>query len=407
MRILFCGIFYAPDLIGCAKYNTELCEWLKDNGHDIRVITAPPFYPAWSIPSAYRTWRYRSELKNDVAVTRAPIYVPKTPSGLKRLIHYASFALTSALPVISAARHWRPDVMFTVAPPLMSCALIASIARWVDAASWLHIQDFEVDAAFDLGLLSNTLFRKMMFAAETRILRSFDIVSTISPQMLQRLAKKGVEHQKIRELRNWVDTAKIIPSDRHTIFREELSLADSDVVALYAGSMSNKQGLDLIVEAAKEFAHKQNNVQFILCGDGPHKSKLQELALGMSHVHFLELQSDDHFAHLLNTADIHLVPQRAEAADLVLPSKLGSILASGRPVIATAAVNTGVADAVEGAGLVVPPGDSRALAVAVRTLADDVELRHRLGENARHRAMQRWDKATILQAFERDLKALR
>ena len=81
MRILFCGINYAPDLIGVAKYNTELCEWLKDNGHEVRVITAPPYYPAWNIPSAYRSWRYRREIINDVPVTRAPIYVPTTPSG--------------------------------------------------------------------------------------------------------------------------------------------------------------------------------------------------------------------------------------------------------------------------------------------------------------------------------------
>jgi colanic acid biosynthesis glycosyl transferase WcaI len=289
---------------------------------------------------------------------------------------------------------------------LMSCALIASAAHWVGASSWLHVQDFEVDAAFDLGLLRNKLFRKMTFAAERRILRSFDVVSTISPQMLQRLANKGVELQNIREFRNWVDTSKIIPGNRRTLFREELRLADSDVVALYAGNMSNKQGLDLIIEAAKEFDHKQNNVQFILCGEGPHKSKLQELARGMSHVHFLELQSDDRFAYLLNTADIHLIPQRAEAADLVLPSKLGGILASGRPVITTAAANTGLADAVAGAGLVVPPGDARALAAALRTLVDDGELRHRLGENARRRAMERWDKSAILQSFERDLKAL-
>lgn len=73
MHILFCGINYAPDLIGVPKYNTELCEWLKDNGHKIRVITAPPYYPAWSIPPTYRTWRYRSEVLNNVPVTRAPI----------------------------------------------------------------------------------------------------------------------------------------------------------------------------------------------------------------------------------------------------------------------------------------------------------------------------------------------
>ncbi len=206
MRILFCGINYAPDLIGVAKYNTELCDWLQGNGHDVRVITAPPYYPAWNVPSAYQSWRYSSEVINNISVTRAPIYVPATPSGAKCLLHHAFFALTSSRPVISTALRWRPDIIFAVAPSLMSCALIAPLARWVGAKSWLHIQDFEIDAAFDLGLLRNKNLRKMMFAAERRILRSFDVISTISPQMLQRLADKGVDRVNVHELRNWIDT---------------------------------------------------------------------------------------------------------------------------------------------------------------------------------------------------------
>ena len=151
MRILLCGINYAPDLIGVAKYNTELCEGLAVLGHDVRVITAPPYYPAWEVPASYRGVRYSTENINGVTVKRAPIYVPKKPSGLKRLVHHASFALTNSVPVFNATRKWRPDIVFSVAPSLMSAALAPKFARRYSAASWLHIQDFEVDAAFELG----------------------------------------------------------------------------------------------------------------------------------------------------------------------------------------------------------------------------------------------------------------
>jgi len=322
------------------------------------------------------------------------------------LLHHASFALTSAPAAIANAYRWRPNLIFTVAPSLMSSALIAPLARRVRASSWLHIQDFEVDAAFDLGLLRNKYLREMMLAAERRILRSFDAVSTISPQMLQRLKNKGVNNSRLFELRNWIDTSKITPGNRRARFRDELKLTDSNIVVLYAGTMSNKQGLDLIIEAAKAIDGEHATIQFILCGDGPHKSALQELAAGMTNVHFLALQSDDRFAQLLNTADIHVIPQRAEAADLVLPSKLGGIFASGRPVITMAAADTGLAEEVEGAGFVVPPGDVRALVTAVQALAEQAELRHRLGENARRRAMDRWDKTKMLKSLEHDLKAV-
>src|ERR1700694_2840997 len=115
MRILMVGINYAPDLIGVAKYNTELCEALVLQGHEVHVITGPPYYPGWSIPPIYRDWRYRHEIINGVSVKRAPIYVPTTPTGAKRLVHHASFALSSAWPVILEGFRWHPDLVFSIA----------------------------------------------------------------------------------------------------------------------------------------------------------------------------------------------------------------------------------------------------------------------------------------------------
>ena len=403
MRILVVGINYAPELIGVAKYNTELCEALVAFGHEVRVVTAPPYYPEWNTPRAYRSWRYRHETINDVSVTRSPIYVPDKPTGAKRLIHHASFALTSSWPVMATSIRWRPDIVFSVAPSLMSVALCAWIARRIGAVSWLHLQDFEVDAAFNLGLLGNKRLRAPMVAMERKILQSFDCVSTISPAMLDRLASKGVDREKIHEVRNWTDTTRITPGNRQTRLRKELGLDDSHFVGLYSGTMSNKQGLDLIIEAARHLEGSDSNIRFVLCGDGPHKPMLQKLAAGLRNVQFLGLQGDQQFVELLQTADIHLIPQKAEAADLVLPSKLGGILATGRPVVVMANPDTGLAAEVAGAGLVIPPGDAQALATAVRTLANDSELRCSLGKGGRTIALARWDKTAILARLEATL----
>ena len=170
MRILLVGINYAPDLIGVAKYNTELCEGLAAYGHEVRVITAPPYYPRWHIPEEYRSRSYRYETINGISVTRSPIYVPSKPTGASRLLHHLSFALASLPPILGALR-WRPDVVLSVAPSLMSAAFPAWMARRVGALSWLHLQDFEIDAAFDLGLLPNKGLRAPMVAIERKILR--------------------------------------------------------------------------------------------------------------------------------------------------------------------------------------------------------------------------------------------
>jgi colanic acid biosynthesis glycosyl transferase WcaI len=403
MRILVIGINYAPDLIGVAKYNTELSEALVSFGHEVRVITAPPYYPGWSTPPAYRSLRYRSEVINGVSVTRSPIYVPGKPTGAMRLIHHASFALTSLWPIISTSLRWRPDLVFSVAPSLMSAWVAAWISRRIDAVSWLHLQDFEVDAAFDLGLLGNKRLRAPMVAVERKILQAFDCVSTISPQMLERLASKGVDRTRIHEVRNWTDTGEITPGKRCKRFREEIDLDDSHFVGLYSGTMSNKQGLELIIEAARYLDQQGSNIRFVLCGDGPHKAMLQGLAAGLTNVRFLGLQTGESFVRLLNMADFHLIPQKAAAADLVLPSKLGGIFATGRPVVVMANPGTGLAAEVAGAGLIISPGDAGALATAVQTLANNPDLCGSLGGAGREIALSRWDKTPILRSLEKSI----
>jgi colanic acid biosynthesis glycosyl transferase WcaI len=405
MRILVVGINYAPDLIGVAKYNTELCVGLASRGHDVRTITAVPYYPEWKVPPDYRQWWYRTEKIDNVKVTRAPIYVPQHPTGISRLFHHLSFAISSTYPVILESLRWQPDVIFAVAPSLMSAAIASWIAGRTGARSWLHLQDFEVDAAFDLGILRNRHLRNKMVAVERAILQSFDRVSTISPQMVDRLISKNVTPANIREFRNWTDTQDISPAKRSEALRKELNLEPSDVLGLYSGTMSHKQGLDLIIEAAKRVEQTSPNVRFVLCGDGPQKAALKSSASGLRNVQVLDLQPNDQFAKLMCTADFHLIPQRAEAADLVLPSKLGGIFATGRPVIVMSEAGTGLAQEVAGAGLIVPPGDATMLAEAVQKLAHNPDLCQSLGARARNIAVTRWDRSTILTKLEQMLTA--
>ncbi|MDQ6953563.1 MAG: hypothetical protein Q9M15_08555 [Mariprofundaceae bacterium] len=86
-----------------------------------------------------------------VLVYRCPLYVPAKASGLKRIIHLASFALSS-FPIMLKHIFWKPDVVMVIEPPLLCAPMAWLTARLSGAKCWLHIQDFEVDAAFDLGI---------------------------------------------------------------------------------------------------------------------------------------------------------------------------------------------------------------------------------------------------------------
>ena len=406
MRVMVIGINYAPDLIGVAKYTTELCESLTLDGHEVRVVTAPPYYPDWRVPAGYRSIWYKRHRLNDVDIMRAPIYVPRRPSGAKRLLHHASFLLSATIPLLWTAVRWRPDIVFAVAPSLLSAPIAGLAATMTGAASWLHVQDMEIDAAFELGLLRKNATRKLMLGVERWILHSFDRISTISPQMMRCLERKGIAPERLCEFRNSVDTSVIVPGSNQTSFRSDLHLKPTDIVALYSGAMSNKQGLELIIEAAAATRISHPSLQFVLCGNGSVKPALIRMASGLSNVHILGLQPQERVSELLNTADIHLLPQKAEISDLVLPSKLAGMLASGRPVVAMAAHGTGIALETEGAGLVIPPGDAQALAAAVIALAEDAAMRASLGAVARTRAMQKWDRASIMRSLELEFQAL-
>jgi len=399
MRILIYGINYVPELTGIGKFTGEMAEWFAAQGHEVQVVTAPPYYPVWKIAKGYSAWLYRRELLSGITVWRCPLWVPRQQSGLKRILHLASFAFSSLWIILQQGLLWQPDIVFVIEPPLFCAPAALIVARLSHARAWMHIQDFEVDVAFDLGLLSTGWMRQLATALESWLMRRFDFVSTISERMLDRLAVKGVDESRCVLFSNWVDTDVICPLNIPSLFGAELAIKPGTIVALYSGNMGEKQGLEILIEAARLLID-QANILFVLCGDGGAKQRLLELAKHLPNVHFLSLQPIERLNALLNLADIHLLPQRSDAADLVMPSKLQGMFASGRPVVATAHLSTQVAQVVEGRGVVVPPGDALALAKAILYLAQDPQERTRLGQAARSFAVTHWSREKILERIE-------
>lgn len=394
-RLLLVTLNYRPELTGIGKYTGEMAEWLVGHGWEVRVITAPPYYPAWRISPGYYGSRYHKEKVGGLHITRCPLWVPSQLNGLKRILHLMSFAL-SAFPIILwQAWRWRPDVVFTVEPPLF-CAPAALLGAWLGKSqSWLHVQDFEVDAAFDLGILRSLWLRRWVLSMERSLLARFNRVSTISDRMLERLEHKQVPQSRRLLFPNWVELDRIHPLAGPSPLRDEWGITALEIVILYSGNLGEKQGLEILLEAAGKLQdHKE--LVFLLCGDGASRLRFEQMAKDMPNLHFKPLQPLDRLNDLLNLADIHVLPQRADAADLVLPSKLTNMLASGRPVVTTANAETQVADLVRDCGLVAAPGDVEALANAILSLAQSPPLRHTLGVKARALAERLWDKDRLL-----------
>jgi len=250
MRILLYALNFTPEPVGIGKYTGEMARWLVERGHRVKIVCAPPYYPDWRIADDYSSWRYRTETIDGAEVLRCPLWVPKQVTGLKRVLHLGSFALSSAIPMLSQ-RRWRPDVIFAVEPPLFGAIPALLAARLTGAQSWLHVQDFEVDAAFDLGLLKAERLRRMAFNAERALMRRFDCISTISEKMVERAMIKTEGQAHCLLFPNWVDTQAIYPQEQPSPYRAALNIPENAIVLLYSGSMGQKQGLELILDAAR------------------------------------------------------------------------------------------------------------------------------------------------------------
>jgi len=405
MKILIYSANFAPEPTGIGKYSGEMAAWLAEQGHDVRVICAPPYYPAWKVDPAYTWPPYRRERWKGVEVFRAPLWVPSTPGGLKRLIHLISFAITS-LPVLAVQWVWRPQVVMVVAPALVCAPGAWLLARLSGGGAWLHIQDFEVDVAFQMGLLKGRRLRRIVSGLESWLYRRFDVVSSISSKMVGRLSEKHVPAQRIRNFQNWVDVTHIQPLSGTSPYRAELGIAPDAFVLLFSGTLGGKQGLNLIPEAARHLATHQNIV-FVVCGDGVMKPELERAAAELPNLQLLPLQPIERLSDLLGMADVHLLTQSVDAEDLVLPSKLTGMLASGRPVISTAREGTEIASIVSRCGRVTSPGDSAALAAAILALHEDPDVRNQLGNAARAIAVETLSMSAVLRKLELELDCLR
>lgn len=404
MNILILGINYAPEMVGIGPYTAGMAQFLASAGHDVTIVCAKPYYPHWKVDPAYAGGGVQISVEHHVRVVRVPTYIPAKPDGKRRVLHHMSFAARAQLAMMAETRRSKPDVVIGIAPSLISMVAARDAARRTGAKLWLHIQDFEVEAAFATGLLQNGgLLANAARRFETWAIEA-DKVSTISPQMCAKLVEKGVPPDRIVEFRNWANIDEVMPLEGLSPYRAEWGI-DRPHVALYSGNIANKQGIEIVVEAA-HLLQGRKDLAFVVCGNGPNRAGLLKHSAGLDNIHFHDLQPRERLSDLLGMASVHLLPQIAGAADLVLPSKLTNMLASGRPVVVTASPGSGLADEVDGCGIITPPGHAAGFAGAIQRLLDDPALRERTGSAARDRSIERWSRTNILGGFEQNMRVM-
>lgn len=412
MRILIYGLNFLPEPTGVGRYTGEMAEWFAGRGHSVRVVTAVPYYPKWQVFEGYSRFRYRESREHGVEVVRVPLWVPPKPTASKRLLHLASFVASSTPAVIKAAVTFSPDIVLGIVPTFMTAPIALAASRLSGARSWMHVQDLEIDAAIELGMISSRPAVALARKFESSIVRGFDGVSSISRTMGRRLAEKRNPTDSCTLVPNWVDTERIRPLPGESPLRAELGYDRDEVVALYSGNLGAKQGLDAVAASARRL-RDHDHLRFLICGEGPARDDLERSTRDIDHVQFIPLQPDDRFNELLNAADIHLVPQRADADGLVMPSKVTGILACGGRILATCASSSELGEVVSDVGgRICEPESPEAFATALIDLADQVLAarsspgRCGYSKEARQYAERYLDRGAILRRLEKQFLGL-
>jgi colanic acid biosynthesis glycosyl transferase WcaI len=374
-RVLLIGGNYSPEPIGIGKYNGEMAEWLALNGYECTVITTFPYYPHWKVQQPYlnKSYWYKKEVKfckpfyeNSIKIYRCPQYVPQKPTGAKRMLQGLSFFITSSFIVLKLLVQRKYDIVITVVPSFETGLLAILYKRIRGGKFFYHIQDLQIDAARDLNMIKSAGLINFLFKIEKYILKKADVISSVSTGMIEKVKTKC--DKRIEFFPNWVDTKVIFPISDKAVLKKEFNYDKDDKIILYSGAIGEKQGLENILLSAKSFT-KNNHLKFVICGCGPYLEKLEKLkdVLDLKNVSFIPTQPVEKLNHLLNMADLHLIIQKANASDLVMPSKLTNILAVGGVAIVTAMPNSSLYDLVSQnmVGIIAEPENVYALTEAI------------------------------------------
>lgn len=391
MRIGVLCPHFAPDVAPTGEVMTRIARELAARGHELHVVTSLPWYREHAVVPGWEGQLVRHEDTAWGRITRLHPFPTDKRDITARALAFGGFTAMAAFEgVIDRAR---PDVVFAMSPPLTLGLAGWTVARARRVPFVFNIQDVFPDVAVELGLLTD---RRVIAAAawlERTTYRRADAVTVLSDELADNVRAKlvrgrsgrpaGREAAKVRVIPNFVDTDRIRPAAADNGYRAEYGLRGRRVV-LYAGNVGLSQSLDLVLSAAVAMAPEED-VVFVINGGGAARPELERRAAGLPNVVFVDMQPAERLPEVLAAGDVHVVPLKKGLAWSSVPSKLYSILAAGRPLVASVDPGTEVARTVEraGAGLAVPPGDAEAFTKALRRVLDDEDEARAMGERGR------------------------
>lgn len=405
MKLLVLCPHYAPDVAPTGEVMTQIAEQLVARGHRLHVVTSLPWYRHHAIEPGWGGRVVRHDDTEWGRITRVHPFPTDKANIAARAAGFAGFTALSGLAGLVSRS--QPDAVLAMSPPLTLGVAGWAIARAHRVPFVFNIQDVFPDVAVELGAITNPRVIAAARLVERQTYLRADSVTVLSDDLRANVVAKIAGHRgpagdpgKVRVIPNFIDTDWIRPAERENAYRHEYGLAGKKVV-MYAGNVGLSQSLDLILAAAARLADDPA-VAFVINGGGSALSGLRDRAAGLANVHFVPMQPKERLPVVVAAADIHVVPLRTGLARSSVPSKLYTILAAGRPLVASVDPGTEVARTVTeaGAGLAVPPDDADAFTEALVALLAAPAEAQAMGAAGR-RYVERWaSPEAVAEAYE-------
>ena len=320
MRILILTQYYPPEIGAPQNRLHELAIRLKNKGVQIEVLTALPNYPKMEVFKEYRDKQRREETIEGITVHRSWIYVSASKSIVARLLNYFSFVWSS---------YWRGrrlqsfDYLMVESPPLFLGYSAIALSKKLNAKLIFNVSDLWPESAEKLGLVTNKNLLNMAYKLEKKCYQASTLI-TGQTQGIVNDIKQRFPAKEVSWLPNGVDISfynpeKIPDSD----FRQVNGFKDEDIIFFYGGILGHAQGLEIIIEAAREL--ENTHAQFVIQGAGPEKEKLVTLhkKYALKNIHFLEPVTKSEMPGILKSVDIAIVPlKKLDLFKGAIPSKI-------------------------------------------------------------------------------------
>ena len=400
MNITIISPHFAPDTAPTGEVITQIVNELQHLGHRIHVVTALPWYRNHSVEPGWTGRLISREKTTWGKITRIHPFASKNRTNLfARSVAFCAFSCVAAL---AASFTRRTQIILAMSPPLT-----LGIAGWVaakrhNAPLVLNIQDIHPDAAIETGTINDARVIQVLKRIELMSYEKADAVTVLSDDLRKKLISRIDAEAKLRVIPNFVDTELIYPGDRNNSYRHELGLT-AETIVMYAGNVGFSQPLELVLEAARHLADR-DDIIFVINGNGSRRAHFEQEAEELPNVTFMDYQPRQRLNEVLAAGDIHIVPLQKGLGSISVPSKLYSILAAGRPVLVSVDPGTEIDLAVtrSGAGRSVPAGESEEFISALVALVDDPHGRASAGLEAR-RFAEEWLSAEAVAESYNDL----